>query len=262
MSRWVQAELHCHTTASHDGLVSPRRLLRKCRERGVDIIAVTDHDTIDGALEAKRLASEGDPKVIVGEERTLANGVHIIGLFLESKLSSDNFPELLDEIKTQGGLCVVPHPFRPKDGLLAKTPEFRQLALKENCLLEVHNPKASFVQNEAAFQEMQAHGWMATVGSDAHYESDVAETLNSCLWRGDVRGTLDASLFGGPLRLTRKPQHPARDVKGRQYASLYYKLRGPLRLPGFLKPIAKQSYHHWRNFRSKPPQRTDLLVRE
>jgi histidinol phosphatase-like PHP family hydrolase len=260
--QWVNCELHCHTTASHDGLISPKRLLAKCRERGVDVLAVTDHDTIDGALELVSLARANDAKIIVGEERTLANGVHVIGLFLKSALRAETFPELLAEIRSQNALCIVPHPFRPKDGLLAKTPEFRDLALQAGCFLEIHNPKANYKQNLDAQEEMRNHGWRPTVGSDAHYECDLGEAINQLRWTGDLRTTIENGLSGGSLKLLRKPQSETKDAKGRQYAGWYYKWRGPLRLPEFLKPLAKHSYHRWRNFRAKPPVLKELFERE
>src|ERR1700752_5472202 len=81
-------DLHMHTTAS-DGWPSPQELVDHARLRGLDVIAVTDHDTIEGALRAadhaERVTGRRRLPVIVGEEVSSRNG-HIVGLFLETSV--------------------------------------------------------------------------------------------------------------------------------------------------------------------------------
>src|SRR5262245_49809144 len=97
-SRFVNLELHCHTVASMDGMISYPSLLRTARAVGIDAIAITDHDTIEGALKVRELArqcgSDSPLEVIVGEERTLSDGSHLIGLFLERPIKSNELSEV------------------------------------------------------------------------------------------------------------------------------------------------------------------------
>ncbi len=106
-----RADLHSHTTAS-DGWPSPHQLVEQARRVGLDVIAVTDHDTIDGALWACDHASRrGKLEVVVGEEVSSRDG-HIVGLFLEKRIRPGmSAAATVHAIHEQGGLAVAVHPF-------------------------------------------------------------------------------------------------------------------------------------------------------
>ena len=82
---YSSADLHIHTTAS-DGLKTPEEVLELAEKAGLRVIAICDHDAIDGAVEAQRLAQkkEGSTQVIVGQEITTAQG-HLIALNIKTK---------------------------------------------------------------------------------------------------------------------------------------------------------------------------------
>ncbi len=106
------ADLHIHTHFS-DGADSPSDVLRWAERKRLDVIAITDHDTIEGALEAARLSRESrsNPDVIVGEEVSSADG-HILGLFLERCVPPGlSAEETVAAIHEQGGLAIAAHPF-------------------------------------------------------------------------------------------------------------------------------------------------------
>ena len=104
----LKADLHMHTSYSGDCDTPPERLVRRCREVGLECIAITDHNTIRGAFEVRKLA---DFTVIVGEEVMSSQG-DIIGLFLEEEIPRGLSPlKTVHLIKEQGGLVMVPHPF-------------------------------------------------------------------------------------------------------------------------------------------------------
>ena len=104
----LKGDFHMHTEHSGDCDTPPEVLVRRCRQVGLDCIAVTDHNTIRGALEARELA---DFTVIVGEEVKSSQG-DIIGLFLSEEVPKGLSPlETVRRIKDQGGLVMVPHPF-------------------------------------------------------------------------------------------------------------------------------------------------------
>lgn len=109
------ADLHTHTCYS-DGRPSPRELLAKVAADGhLQLIAVTDHNTIEGALDAAELAPGYGLGCVVGEEISSSAG-HILGLFLSEAVPPGLSPEeTISAIHDQGGLAVAPHPFyRPR----------------------------------------------------------------------------------------------------------------------------------------------------
>lgn len=105
----VRIDLHVHTRHSHDSAAPVDSVLQRCRDGGLGLVAITDHDNIRGGLEARERAA-GFP-VIVGEEIKSAKG-DIIGLFLEKQIPPKRPPaETVMLIKEQGGLVGIPHPF-------------------------------------------------------------------------------------------------------------------------------------------------------
>ena len=110
--RSIDVDLHMHTDHSMDCATPVEVLLATARDQGLGAIAVTDHNEISGALEAQRMAPKYGVKVIVGEEvKTKAQG-EVIGLFLTEKIPRGmTLQETVAEIKRQGGIVYVPHPF-------------------------------------------------------------------------------------------------------------------------------------------------------
>jgi predicted metal-dependent phosphoesterase TrpH len=110
-----RADLHIHTTYS-DGLVTPEQLLDAATALGLDVIAVTDHDTVEGAWRVRDLAAQRNHpvEVIVGIEVTTAWGVHLLGLFVEKPVKMyQPVARAMADIVAQGGLCLAPHPLSP-----------------------------------------------------------------------------------------------------------------------------------------------------
>jgi predicted metal-dependent phosphoesterase TrpH len=105
-------ELHAHSSYSHDGRDSVRELLAAAERAGLDAIAVTDHDTIDGGLEAASLADEYGLLGIPGIEVSSSDG-HVIGLGVRTGIPSGlPFTETLETIRDAGGIAIAPHPFQ------------------------------------------------------------------------------------------------------------------------------------------------------
>src|SRR5919198_2908296 len=108
-----RADLHLHTLAS-DGLVSARALLDHVERRTtLDVIAITDHDELGAALEARETAARLGYRVqvIPGVEVTTRNG-HLIALFVEERPPA--FRPMLESaewVRARGGICIAPHPF-------------------------------------------------------------------------------------------------------------------------------------------------------
>ncbi|MCI0346772.1 MAG: PHP domain-containing protein [Chloroflexi bacterium] len=110
VDEWAFVDLHCHTSASFDSLASPRTVVETAARRGLTHLAITDHDTIDGAIEAAAAAPAG-LTVIVGQEIRTTEG-DLIGAFLERLIPRGLSPaEAIAAVREQGGLVGVPHPF-------------------------------------------------------------------------------------------------------------------------------------------------------
>lgn len=105
-----KADLHVHSLYSKDALSSIESILEKAKKAQLDLIAITDHDTIEGAKEAKKMAPYFGLDVIIGEEIKTKEG-DIIALFIQEAITSGRFAfETLKEIHSQGGLAIAPHP--------------------------------------------------------------------------------------------------------------------------------------------------------
>jgi predicted metal-dependent phosphoesterase TrpH len=102
-------DLHNHTRWSFDCSMDPAKVVRLARARGIDAIAITDHDEIEGAREARKAAA-GDLLVILGEEIDTAAG-DLLGLFLQEKIVERDPLAAIRAIHDQGGLAVLAHPF-------------------------------------------------------------------------------------------------------------------------------------------------------
>jgi predicted metal-dependent phosphoesterase TrpH len=177
-------DLHCHTRASFDSLASPESVVRAALARGLTHLAITDHDRIDGALEAREIAARvgdaesGRLKVIVGEEVRTADG-DLIALFLERAVPPGmSAPETVAAIREQGGLVGIPHPFDRFRGTLTRTPGMAAVVPHVDWI-EAHNARLVGRGNERAADFAREHGLPGVAVSDAHsvLEVGVAYTV-------------------------------------------------------------------------------------
>lgn len=110
------AELHSHTRHS-DGTCTAAENIALATDRGLAVIATTDHDMIDAALGSVRAAADQGIEAIVGQEITTRRQHHIVGLFLERAVPLfKSVPETVARIRDQGGLAIIAHPFLPFPG--------------------------------------------------------------------------------------------------------------------------------------------------
>jgi predicted metal-dependent phosphoesterase TrpH len=119
----VFIDLHCHTSASFDSLATPASVVRAAASRGLTHLAVTDHDRIDGALEARDRAAAEAPglAVLIGQEIRTTTG-DLIGLFLDEAIEPGlAASEAIAAVRAQGGLVGIAHPFDRFRGSLGRT---------------------------------------------------------------------------------------------------------------------------------------------
>jgi hypothetical protein len=158
------ADLHIHTTHS-DGAATPAMVVARAVALGLALIAVTDHDCIDGALEASR-CDPGRCDVVIGEEVTTREG-HVLGLFLTRAVPPGlDVRETIDAIHAQGGIAIPAHPFLRLGGARGVGRSGAGLAWDA---IEVENGSpGAWWANRVARRERHAWARAQTGGSDAH----------------------------------------------------------------------------------------------
>jgi predicted metal-dependent phosphoesterase TrpH/glycosyltransferase involved in cell wall biosynthesis len=165
---WVVADLHLHTSWSHDCSIDVDELIDHAEAQGLGAIAVTDHNVFGGALEAVDRARGRRLVVIPGEEIKTAGDGEVIGLFLREEIAPGmSFGETIDAIRAQGGLVYLPHPFDRLHAIPSPATLHRHLA--EIDVFEVYNARLLFeAYNEEALRFARKYNLTAGAGSDAH----------------------------------------------------------------------------------------------
>jgi len=171
--RW-NVDLHAHTLWSKDCLMPFDRIIPVCEQRGIDRIAITDHNTADGALAMQKIAPE---LVIVGEEIMTTQG-EILAYFVQEGIPADLSPdETIRRLRDQGAVISVSHPFD----------QLRKGAWREEDLLkiidrvdaiEIFNARCMIPSdNDKAIAFAQRHNLIGTAGSDAHTTSEYGRAM-------------------------------------------------------------------------------------
>lgn len=168
----IRADFHTHTCFSHDAHQTPRELVERARALQLDRVAVTDHHTIEGALRAHELDPE---RVIVGEEITTRCRIDIIGLYLTTRIAPRlPLEQVIDEIRAQGGVVYLPHPFAYLTD--ARRRVDRALPLVD--IVEVWNSRAFYAPwNRRAMDEVRERGVPQAAGSDAHFSAELGRAV-------------------------------------------------------------------------------------
>jgi predicted metal-dependent phosphoesterase TrpH len=170
----IKVDFHCHTKYSPDSDTEPADIAKRCKEKGIDKIAITDHDSIEGALALKKIAPN---LVIVGQEIN-AKGGEIIGLFLKKEIPAHLTPkETVNRIRGQGGLVYVPHPFDHfRAGLGQKGLDEIE---KDIDIVEVFNGKTLIPAfNKKAYEYAKKKKKVMAAGSDSHQLETIGMTFN------------------------------------------------------------------------------------
>jgi hypothetical protein len=186
----LRVDLHLHSHFSHDGQSSLQQLIDRARECGIDRLALTDHNTVEGALELARIAPS---LAIVGEEAKTREG-EVIGLFLAGRLPPyAPAEEVMDLVHSMGGLVYIPHPLDPNRS------HFRAERIVELAdhidIIETYNPWCDAAANRAAATLAQDLGKVSATGSDAHAAEELGRT-----W-------MEIEDYSGPVDFLEKLRH-------------------------------------------------------
>lgn len=164
----LRVDLHLHSNFSHDGRSSLQQLIERADECGLDRIALTDHNTFDGASQLVRIA----PRLaIAGEEIKTLEG-EVIGLFITRRIQPfQRAEDVMDLIHGMGGLVYVPHPLdRHRSHFITE----RVVALADRIdILETYNPWCEAAANQAAARLADELDKVTATGSDAHSSEEL-----------------------------------------------------------------------------------------
>jgi predicted metal-dependent phosphoesterase TrpH len=161
----VIIDFHTHSHHSYDCAMNPEKILRLAKERGLDAIVINDHDTIAGGLECKRINKIAGLEVIIGAEIKTSIG-DVTGIFLKEEITARNYSDVIAEIKRQGGITILNHPFVAHN--------LSDVNFDGIDLIEGYNGRVSTTKNELAVQLAKQHNKPIVSGSDAHTYAEVA----------------------------------------------------------------------------------------
>jgi len=157
---------HVHTRHSFDSLTAPAALAKRAVALGIDVLAVTDHDTWQGSIATRAAADRlGLPLTVVIASEVSTQQGDVIGLFLQRDHRHAHAPDLCDAIHADGGLVLLPHPY--------KWHRLDEALISRVDLIEVHNGRTGRADNARALELAKARGRPELVGPDAHLLSEV-----------------------------------------------------------------------------------------
>ncbi len=213
------ADLHIHSIFSHDGTATVSAILQRAKQVGLDILAITDHDVIQGSLLAAELAPRYGVQVITGVEITTADG-DLLALNIR-KLIPAGLPlmETILRVGEQGGFCIAPHPLstayrmhslgayairqvlqdRDASRILIGVETYNAMVLDRSC-------------NDAAKILAERSDIAQTGSSDAHVLEAVG--LGATIFPGNTTQQLIAALWTGTTQVMKGPQWRAAHVIG------------------------------------------------
>ncbi|MEN6480525.1 MAG: PHP-associated domain-containing protein [Anaerolineales bacterium] len=183
----MKVDCHVHTVYSPDSLSSLVQIERVAQRRGIDVLAITDHNSIRGAL---LLARWSTLQIIVGEEILTTQG-ELIGLFLSEEIPAGLSPlDTARAIQAQGGLVCIPHPCDQARRSSALTSRGRDEVLAWVDMIEVFNARTTHRVDLSAAEELAArHGLLRSAGSDAHSAAEIGRAYV------DMPAFVDAASF-------------------------------------------------------------------
>ncbi len=191
----TRVDFHCHTKYSKCSNLEPERILKLCKKRGIKGVMICDHDTTKGASAFKEVLLSNEDFIFIPGIEISTNRGEIIGAWVEEELSTKNFPDVTEEIREQGGIVIVPHPY---DTFRGKRFKIIEQDLPFIDAIEVYNSRCFLSKaNKKAAQFAKKHSLKQTAGSDAHFAPEIgnawisfngstAEEFRQALQKGEI----------------------------------------------------------------------------
>jgi len=171
----LKLDLHIHSIYSKDSILEPKEIIEIAKRKGLNGIAITDHDAIKGALEAIKLNKEtdnGKDFIIVPGEEIRTDIGDVLVLFIKKEISSRRIEEVYEEAKKQNAMLVLAHPFRGSGEI---NPDNIKKFID---VIEVFNSRSTRKQNKAAEELAKKLKKPIICGSDAHLSWEIGKSIN------------------------------------------------------------------------------------
>ncbi|MFH1641666.1 MAG: PHP domain-containing protein [Nanoarchaeota archaeon] len=162
-------DLHIHSNKSSCSVLKPETILTAAKKLRLDGIAVTDHNTIKGAKIVSKLNKDPDFEVIIGAEFG-TDKAHVLGLYLNDDIKTNDFYEVLDQIRSQDGIAIIAHPF-------SYLRSYFKADIKYMDCIESYNGRAFFFENWKAAKLAKKLNLSKVAGSDAHFPPEIGRGL-------------------------------------------------------------------------------------
>lgn len=180
----MKIDMHVHSRYSEDGSAEIEEIIRAAKRKGLDGIAITDHNTIDGWDEAIRLGKKYGIIVVRGEEVSSKEG-HILAYGISHKIEKGmSADETVKEIKQAGGVAVAAHPFRVSNGVGGNVVRH----INFDCVEAINSWSPPYI-NRKAEKLAKSLGLPVTGGSDAHRTDDIGRAYT--VFPDDVKSEYD-----------------------------------------------------------------------
>ena len=157
-------DLHIHSKYSYDSVMEIKKILETAKKRNLAGIAITDHNSLQGSIEASKICPI-DLFIICGSEIETEYG-EILGLFLKEEIKPGAFSDVIDKIRGQGGLAVLPHPFK-------RNKKIEQTVIRNADAIEGLNGRTSRELNIKAERLAIENKLPIIAGSDAHFTFEI-----------------------------------------------------------------------------------------
>ena len=187
----LKMDSHIHSEYSPDSFAKIDDILNRARMRNIDIIAISDHNTVDGTVEVMKKTRNTDILAIPSIEISSSHG-HILGFGCEEMIPRDLSPqETIDKIHAQGGLAIVPHPFCfYRHGLFHFYKEYENLKFDA---IETRNARFIVGYCNRKAKKLSIKNNIPTLGaSDAHYFKFVGDCYSLIDCEKDIDSVLKA----------------------------------------------------------------------
>jgi predicted metal-dependent phosphoesterase TrpH len=211
-SMQVKADLHVHTAYSNDSIITPEELVFYAKKRGLNAVAVTDHNQVEGAL---KIAKETDFMIIPGTEVSSLQG-HIVGLNVNEIVPRDlSADETVDKIHMAGGIAIACHPYALLKGSIG-----RHVTAKFDAIETINASTFPFRSASSKAEKLAERFCLPRVaGTDAHYGPVIgcaytvidSELNVEAILEAIVKGQCEPA--GGPLTLMMRLQNQGRFFK-------------------------------------------------
>jgi len=182
----VRYDLHIHTKYSKCSSLKPKDIIRIAKKRGLNGIAVCDHNTIKGALEVSRLNKDNAFEVIIGEEITTDKG-EILGLYIKKEIKPGDFFRVISDIRKQNGIAIVAHPY-VSIGLARKKADVNAVIKKVDAIEGINARSLFKFENKKAQAKAKKENISVTAGSDSHFKFEIGRAYTE--FDGNLRDAI------------------------------------------------------------------------